>query len=164
MTRTCHLCQIHAIYVHHMPSMSITCHLCQRHAIYVKNMPLELFQKMDQLSKTYEVTISNSFLEVDPFKRIKILRNLYNLIKTHNDIHAGEIETSTTLAIRPELVDMTKAVDETLDLNNEYLDFTSDRGVSWFAHTKLLSKLFLVKDYLILAVILQKKQVKWDKR
>lgn len=66
--------------------------------------------------------------------------DLYDLIKTHNDIHAGEIETSTTLAVRPDLVDMSKAIDETLDLNNEYLDFTSDRGVSWYAHTKLLSK------------------------
>jgi creatinine amidohydrolase len=66
--------------------------------------------------------------------------DLYDLINTHNDIHAGEIETSTSLAIRPELIDMSKAVNETLDLNNEYLDFTSDRGVSWYAHTKRLSK------------------------
>jgi creatinine amidohydrolase len=66
--------------------------------------------------------------------------DLYDLIHTHNDIHAGEIETSTSLAIRPELVDMNKAVDETLDLNNEFLDFTSDRGVSWYAHTDRLSK------------------------
>lgn len=65
--------------------------------------------------------------------------DLYDLIDTHNDIHAGEIETSTTLAVRPELVDMTKAVDETLDLDNKYLDFTSDRGVSWYAHTQRLS-------------------------
>ncbi|KAA3615362.1 MAG: creatininase family protein [Calditrichaeota bacterium] len=66
--------------------------------------------------------------------------DIYDLIKTHNDIHAGEIETSTTLALRPGLVDMDKAVDETLDLDNEFLDFTSERGVSWYAHTKLLSK------------------------
>ncbi len=66
--------------------------------------------------------------------------DLYDLIDTHNDIHAGEIETSTSLALRPELVDMDKAVDATLDLNNEFLDFTSDRGVSWYAHTKMLSK------------------------
>lgn len=66
--------------------------------------------------------------------------DIYDLIDTHNDIHAGEIETSTTLAIRPEVVDMDKAVDGTLDLNNEYLDFTSVRGVSWYAHTKRLSK------------------------
>lgn len=66
--------------------------------------------------------------------------DLYNLIDTHNDIHAGEIETSTTLALRPELVDMDKAVDDTLDLDNEFLDFTSDRGVSWFVHTQTLTK------------------------
>jgi creatinine amidohydrolase len=35
---------------------------------------------------------------------------------------------------------MDLAVDETLDLNNEYLDFTSDRGVSWYAHTQRLSE------------------------
>ena len=66
--------------------------------------------------------------------------DIYDLIKTQNDIHAGEIETSTTLALRPELVDMDKAVNETLDLDNEYLDFTSDRGVNWYVHTKTLSK------------------------
>ncbi len=66
--------------------------------------------------------------------------DLYDLIETRNDIHAGEIETSTTLALRPELVDMSKAVDDTLDLDNEFLDFTSDRGVSWFVHTKTLTK------------------------
>jgi creatinine amidohydrolase len=65
--------------------------------------------------------------------------DLYNLIETPNDIHAGEIETSTTLAIRPELVEMEKAVDDTLDLDNEYLDYTSERGVSWYVHTKKLT-------------------------
>lgn len=66
--------------------------------------------------------------------------DLYDLIDTPNDIHAGEIETSTTLALRPELVNMDLAVDETLDLNNEYLDFTSDRGVSWYVHTQRISE------------------------
>lgn len=65
--------------------------------------------------------------------------DIYNLIDTHNDIHAGEVETSTSLVTRPELVDMDKAVDGTLDFDNEYLDFTSERGVSWYAHTKRLS-------------------------
>lgn len=65
--------------------------------------------------------------------------DLYGLIDTPNDIHAGEIETSTTLALRPEMVDMNLAVDETLDLANEYLDFTSERGVSWYVHTQRLS-------------------------
>lgn len=65
--------------------------------------------------------------------------DLYDMIETPNDIHAGEIETSTTLAIRPELVEMEKAVDDTLDLDNEYLDYTSDRGVSWYVHTERLT-------------------------
>ena len=34
---------------------------------------------------------------------------------------------------------MDKAVDDTLDLDNEYLDFTSERGVSWYVHTKTLT-------------------------
>jgi creatinine amidohydrolase len=66
--------------------------------------------------------------------------DLYDLIDTPNDIHAGEIETSTTLALRPDLVDMNLAVDETLNLANEYLDFTSDRGVSWYVHTQRISE------------------------
>ena len=65
--------------------------------------------------------------------------DLYDLVETPNDIHAGEIETSTTLAIRPDLVDMEKAVDDTLDLDNEYLDYTSERGVRWYVHTKRLT-------------------------
>lgn len=66
--------------------------------------------------------------------------DLYDMIETPNDIHAGEIETSTTLAIRPELVEMDKAVDDTLDLDNVYLDYTSERGVSWYVHTKKLTE------------------------
>jgi creatinine amidohydrolase len=66
--------------------------------------------------------------------------DIYDLVETQNDVHAGEIETSTTLAIRPELVDMSKAVDGSLNLDNEFLDFTSDRGVSWYVHTKKLSE------------------------
>jgi len=61
------------------------------------------------------------------------------MIETPNDIHAGEIETSTTLAVRPGLVDMTKAVDDTVDLDNEFLDFNSDRGVSWYVRTRRIS-------------------------
>lgn len=66
--------------------------------------------------------------------------DLYEHVETHNDIHAGELETSTTLALRPELVDMEKAVDETLYLDNEYLEFTSERGVNWYTHTQRLSQ------------------------
>lgn len=65
--------------------------------------------------------------------------DMYGLIETPNDIHAGEIETSTTLAIRPEMVQMDKAINETLSFNNKYLDYDSDRGVSWFVRTHKIS-------------------------
>ena len=65
--------------------------------------------------------------------------DLYDLIETPNDIHAGEIETSTTLAIRPQMVKMDKAINETMNFGSSYLDFTSDRGVAWFVRTKILS-------------------------
>lgn len=66
--------------------------------------------------------------------------DMYDLIETPNDIHAGEIETSTSLAIRPELVQMDKAVDGTLSFGNNYLDYDSDRGVSWYVRTKKISE------------------------
>lgn len=66
--------------------------------------------------------------------------DLNDLVETPNDIHAGEIETSTTLAIRPERVKMDKAVNETLNFGSSYLDFTSERGVAWYVRTKILSE------------------------
>lgn len=65
--------------------------------------------------------------------------DLYNLIDTPNDIHAGEIETSTTLAIRPEMVDMSKAVNETMKFENRFLDFDNERAISWYVRTNKLS-------------------------
>ncbi|MDW7690203.1 creatininase family protein [Flammeovirgaceae bacterium SG7u.111] len=65
--------------------------------------------------------------------------DIYNLIDTPNDIHAGEIETSTTLAIRPEMVKMDKAVNETLNFGSKFLDFDNDRGVSWYVRTHKIS-------------------------
>lgn len=65
--------------------------------------------------------------------------DLYDLIETPNDIHAGEIETSTTLAIRPEMVQMDKAKDSTLSFGSKYLDYDSDRGVSWYVRTSKIS-------------------------
>jgi len=65
--------------------------------------------------------------------------DLYGLVDTPNDIHAGEIETSTTLAIRPDMVKMDKAINETLHFGSSYLDFTSERGVAWYVRTKILS-------------------------
>ncbi len=72
--------------------------------------------------------------------------DLYNLIETPNDIHAGEIETSTTLAIRPEVVKMDKAVNETLEFGSRYLDFDSERGVNWYVRTKKISQSGVMGD------------------
>ena len=72
--------------------------------------------------------------------------DLYGLIETPNDIHAGEIETSTSLAIRPEMVQMDKAVNETLSFGSNYLDYDSDRGVSWFVRTKKISETGVMGD------------------
>jgi creatinine amidohydrolase/Fe(II)-dependent formamide hydrolase-like protein len=72
--------------------------------------------------------------------------DLYELIETPNDIHAGEIETSTALAIRPEMVKMDKAVNETLNFGSNYLNYTSDRGVAWYVRTKRISKSGIMGD------------------
>jgi creatinine amidohydrolase/Fe(II)-dependent formamide hydrolase-like protein len=62
-----------------------------------------------------------------------------NLIETPNDVHAGEIETSTSLAIRPHLVHKDRMQMEVPEFTSRYLDFTSKRGVSWYAHTHKIS-------------------------
>lgn len=86
--------------------------------------------------------------------------DIYNLIGTHNDVHAGEIETSTTLAIRPEMVQMDKAVKETLKFGSDYLDYTSDRGVSWFVRTHKISKSGVMGD--ATAATAEKGKKMWD--
>lgn len=72
--------------------------------------------------------------------------DMEGLIDTHNDIHAGEIETSTTLALRPEMVQMDKAVNETMKFGSKYLDYSSDRGVNWYVRTKKISESGIMGD------------------
>jgi creatinine amidohydrolase/Fe(II)-dependent formamide hydrolase-like protein len=62
-----------------------------------------------------------------------------SMIETPNDVHAGEIETSTSLAIRPHLVQMDRAEKLVPKFSSRYLDFTSKRGISWYAFTKKIS-------------------------
>jgi creatinine amidohydrolase/Fe(II)-dependent formamide hydrolase-like protein len=52
-----------------------------------------------------------------------------------NDVHAGDIETSTTLAVRPELVRMDRLEKFIPRFSSEYLDFTARGGVGWYART-----------------------------
>jgi mycofactocin system creatininase family protein len=61
------------------------------------------------------------------------------LADTDADVHAGEIETSTTLATRPELVDLTRLKKFVPRFSSRYLDFSSEYGVEWYAHTSRIS-------------------------
>ncbi|KPK87331.1 MAG: hypothetical protein AMS27_02805 [Bacteroides sp. SM23_62_1] len=65
--------------------------------------------------------------------------DIYKVVDSSNDIHAGEIETSTSLASRPHLVDMDKAEDSNIDFNSPYMNLTSTRGVPWYTRTKKIS-------------------------
>jgi mycofactocin system creatininase family protein len=63
-----------------------------------------------------------------------------SMIDTPNDVHAGEIETSTSMAVRPELVRTDKMKKFVPKFSSRYLDFSSKRGISWHAFTKQISK------------------------
>ena len=66
-------------------------------------------------------------------------KDLDAMVDTRNDIHAGEAETSTTLALRPHLVKMDRAGDATQEFGSRYLDFSSTRGVPWYVRTMKIS-------------------------
>jgi len=61
------------------------------------------------------------------------------LIETPNDVHAGEAETSTTLAVRPRRVKKNAMAPSIPAFSSHYLNFTSRRGVSWYAATDRIS-------------------------
>jgi creatinine amidohydrolase/Fe(II)-dependent formamide hydrolase-like protein/7-cyano-7-deazaguanine synthase in queuosine biosynthesis len=68
------------------------------------------------------------------------------IVETPNDVHAGEIETSTSLATRPHLVKMELAKRMVPEFSSRYLNFTSKRGVSWYAHTERISSSGVIGD------------------
>ena len=68
------------------------------------------------------------------------------MTETPNDVHAGEVETSTTLAIRPELVQTAKAKRAVPRFSNRYLDFTSRHSVGWSVRTHRISKSGVLGD------------------
>jgi creatinine amidohydrolase/Fe(II)-dependent formamide hydrolase-like protein len=72
--------------------------------------------------------------------------DIYDLIDSKNDIHAGEIETSTTMAVRPEVVRTDKMVAETMNFGSAYLDYTSDSGVPWYVRTRKISNSGVMGD------------------
>lgn len=65
--------------------------------------------------------------------------DIYKLIDTPNDIHAGEIETSTSLALRPELVKMNLASKEIPDFGSQYLDYDYEKSINWYVRTHKIS-------------------------
>jgi creatinine amidohydrolase/Fe(II)-dependent formamide hydrolase-like protein len=72
--------------------------------------------------------------------------DIYALVETPNDVHAGEIETSTSLAVRPHLVKMEHSKKEVPEFSSRYLDFTSKRGVLWYAYTRKISNSGVMGD------------------
>jgi creatinine amidohydrolase/Fe(II)-dependent formamide hydrolase-like protein len=68
------------------------------------------------------------------------------LAETRNDVHAGEIETSTSLANRPDLVQMDKAEKFVPEFSSHYLDFSSKRSVDWYARTEKISPTGVLGD------------------
>jgi creatinine amidohydrolase/Fe(II)-dependent formamide hydrolase-like protein len=68
------------------------------------------------------------------------------LATTPNDVHAGEVETSTTLAKRPELVRMELAEPSVPRFSSEYLEFSSRKGVGWYVRTARISESGVLGD------------------
>jgi creatinine amidohydrolase/Fe(II)-dependent formamide hydrolase-like protein len=66
--------------------------------------------------------------------------------ETPNDVHAGEVETSTCLATRPRLVKMGEAKKFVPEFSSRYLDFSSKRSVEWYARTAKISKSGVLGD------------------
>ncbi|MFC1857114.1 creatininase family protein [Thermodesulfobacteriota bacterium] len=72
--------------------------------------------------------------------------DITTLAETPNDVHAGEIETSTCLAVRPHLVKMEAAVPAIPEFSSRYLNFTSKRSVTWYGYTRRISATGVMGD------------------
>lgn len=66
--------------------------------------------------------------------------DIFAMTETPNDVHAGEIETSTTLASRPYLVRKDRMKKFIPSFSSRYLNFTSKRSVGWYAMTSKISQ------------------------
>jgi creatinine amidohydrolase/Fe(II)-dependent formamide hydrolase-like protein len=72
--------------------------------------------------------------------------DIHAFTETPNDVHAGEIETSTTLASRPHLVKKDRMKRFVPRFSNRYLNFSSKRSVGWYAHTSKISSTGVLGD------------------
>ncbi|HEX9638979.1 MAG TPA: creatininase family protein [Acidobacteriota bacterium] len=68
------------------------------------------------------------------------------LIETPNDVHAGEEETSTQLALRPQLVRMDLAKRAVPRFPSRYLDYTQRNKVEWYIRTAKISSSGVLGD------------------
>lgn len=73
-------------------------------------------------------------------------QDVYALAGTPNDVHAGEVETSTSLHLRAGTVQMDKARKSVPRFSNPYLDFTTRRSVGWYGRTHKISRSGVMGD------------------
>jgi creatinine amidohydrolase/Fe(II)-dependent formamide hydrolase-like protein len=73
-------------------------------------------------------------------------KDLLTLAETPNDVHAGEIETSTTLAVRPHMVRHDKKKKFIPRFSSRYLNFSSKRSVDWYARIAKISPTGVLGD------------------
>lgn len=73
-------------------------------------------------------------------------KDLLALTETPNDVHAGEIETSTTLAVRPHMVRHDKKKKFIPRFSSRYLNFSSKRSVDWYARIAKISPTGVLGD------------------
>ncbi len=73
-------------------------------------------------------------------------KDLLALAETPNDVHAGEIETSTTLAVRPHMVRHDKKKKFIPRFSSRYLNFSSKRSVDWYARIAKISPTGVLGD------------------
>ena len=65
--------------------------------------------------------------------------DIYQMVETPNDVHAGEIETSSAMFLRPMLISDTKAKKFVPQFSSRFLNFSSKRGVGWYTRTAKIS-------------------------
>jgi creatinine amidohydrolase/Fe(II)-dependent formamide hydrolase-like protein/7-cyano-7-deazaguanine synthase in queuosine biosynthesis len=65
--------------------------------------------------------------------------DIFAMAETQDDVHAGEIETSTSLAVRAHLVRIHDAKKFVPKFSSRYLNFSSKRSVGWYAQIEKIS-------------------------
>jgi creatinine amidohydrolase/Fe(II)-dependent formamide hydrolase-like protein/7-cyano-7-deazaguanine synthase in queuosine biosynthesis len=73
-------------------------------------------------------------------------KDILGMIDTPNDVHAGEIETSTALANRPHMVRQDKMDKFIPKFSSRYLNFSSKRSVEWNARIAKISSSGVLGD------------------